>query len=67
MKKKSNLTTRHAVCMNNEGYQASLEKGQLDHILPDEKAAAHGYMRVIDETGKDYGYSATRFIPIAVN
>lgn len=35
--------------MNNEGYQASLEKGQLDHILPDEKAAEHGYMRVIDE------------------
>lgn len=64
MKKKRNLATRHIVCINNEGYKASLETGKLYRTLPDEKAASHGYMRVIDESGEDYGYSATRFIPI---
>jgi hypothetical protein len=62
--KKNNLTPHYAVCINNEGYKASLEKGKLYRTLPDEKAASHGYMRVIDESGEDYGYSATRFIPI---
>lgn len=64
MKKKINPVLHYAVCINNEGYKASLEKGKLYRTLPDEKAASHGYMRVIDESGEDYGYSATRFIPI---
>lgn len=64
MNKKSNSTLHYAVCINNEGYKASLEKGKLYRTLPDEKAASHGYMRVIDESGEDYGYSAARFIPI---
>ena len=64
MKKKSNSIPHYAVCINNEGYKASLEKGKLYRTLPDAKAASHGYIRVIDESGEDYGYSATRFIPI---
>ena len=63
-KKKNNFSLHYAVCINNEGYKASLEKGKLYRTLPDEKAASHGYMRVIDESGEDYGYSAARFIPI---
>ena len=64
MKMKSDLTSHYAVCINNEGYKASLEKGKLYRTLPDKKAASHGYLRVIDESGEDYGYSATRFVPI---
>jgi len=63
-KKINSVLLQYAVCINNEGYKASLEKGKLYRTLPDEKAASHGYMRVIDESGEDYGYSATRFIPI---
>ena len=64
MKKKNNSALHYAVCISNDGYKASLEKGRLYRTLPDEKAASHGYIRVIDESGEDYGYSATRFIPI---
>jgi len=64
MKTKIIPTPHYTVCINNEGYKASLEKGKLYRTLPDEKAASHGYIRVIDESGEDYGYSATRFIPI---
>ena len=56
-------TTQHfAVCLNNQGYQASLEVGKLHRVLPDEQAAAHGYIRVIDESGEDYAYSTDRFL-----
>lgn len=56
----------YAVCINNEGYKASLEIGKLYCVIPDEQAASHGYIRVIDESGEDYGYSAKRFFPIMI-
>jgi hypothetical protein len=64
MRKKLNAVLRYAVCINNEGYKASLEIGKLYRIIPDDQAASHGYIRVIDESGEDYGYSAKRFFPI---
>lgn len=58
-------TDRHfAVCVNNQGYEAALEMGKLYQIIPDADAAAHGYIRVIDESGEDYAYTATRFYPV---
>lgn len=64
MKTKMTSTLHYAVCINNEGNKASLEKGKLYRTLPDDNAALHGYMCVIDESGENYGYSASRFIPI---
>jgi hypothetical protein len=50
-----------AVCIDNEGYKASLELGKLYRILADKDAQSHGLVRVIDESGEDYAYSTTRF------
>ena len=50
-----------AVCINNEGFAASLEVGKLYQILPNDEAASHGYVCVIDESGGDYGYFNDRF------
>ena len=55
-----------AVCISNEGYPVSLEIGKLYQIIPDEVAESHGYLRVIDESGEDYGYSKDRFFPIQI-
>ncbi|MBW1706720.1 MAG: hypothetical protein JRJ86_16405 [Deltaproteobacteria bacterium] len=57
---------KFAVCINNEGYPSSLEVGKLYRILPDNEATSHGYLRVIDESGEDYGYSNDRFFQIEV-
>ena len=54
------------MCVNNKGYEASLEAGKLYRVIPDDDAASHGYIRVIDESGEDYGYSVSRFFPIEV-
>jgi len=59
-------TPYFAICLNNEGYPASLEVGKLYRVIPDEEAAVHGYIRVIDESGEDYGYSTERFYLIAL-
>ncbi len=53
-----------AICINNEGYPASLELWKVYRVLPDEKAGQHQLIRVIDESGEDYLYSASSFVAI---
>lgn len=50
-----------AVCLDNDGYTASLEVGKLYRVISDEEAAVHGYIRVVDESGEDYAFIANRF------
>jgi hypothetical protein len=33
-------------------------------LLPDAKAAAEGYLRVVDDSGEDYLYSAGHFVVV---
>jgi hypothetical protein len=51
------------VCIRNDGYPASLELGKTYVSLPDPDAEKHGMIRVIDESGEDYLFSADRFRP----
>ena len=52
------------ICIQNEGYPASLELWKVYRVLPDEKAAKHQLVRVVDESGEDYLYSESYFAPI---
>lgn len=61
MKNHPEQTVQFALCLDNEGYPASLEVGKLYRVVPDEEAAAHGYIRIIDESGEDYAFTANRF------
>ena len=54
------------LCIENEGYPASLELRKVYPALSDSAAAAHGFLRVIDESGEDYLYPARFFVPIRV-
>ena len=58
--------TQFVVCLNNDGYRASLEVGKLYRMIPDREAEAEGLMRVIDESGEDYAFEADRFHRISV-
>jgi hypothetical protein len=64
VKKAARQSPHFVVCLNNEGYQASLEVGKLYRSIPDQEASAHGLIRVIDESGEDYAFSADRFHPV---
>ncbi len=54
------------VCLNNDGFLASLEIGKLYQIIPDREAEKLGGLRVIDEDGEDYLYDAEMFCPLQV-
>jgi hypothetical protein len=66
MKQPKEPPPQFAVCMDNTGYRASLELHKIYRMLPDEDAAQDGDLRIIDESGEDYLYPATRFAIIEV-
>lgn len=58
---------RLVLCVRNPGYEASLEKRKVYKALPDRQAAAHGLIRVIDESDEDYLYPLDFFAPVQVS
>jgi hypothetical protein len=64
MKRTRKSAARFAVCIKNKGYEASLEIGKLYRVIRDREAEAHGYLRIVDESGEDYGYAAERCFAI---
>jgi hypothetical protein len=66
MKKPNQLSPQFAVCVDNSGHTASLELRKIYPALPDTDAARDGDLRVVDESGEDYLYPASRFLMIAL-
>jgi hypothetical protein len=54
-------TKQLVVCIDNEGYAASLEKRKIYIALRDAAAEKHGPLRIVDETGEDYLYPKKSF------
>jgi hypothetical protein len=57
---------RFVVCVRNEGYEASLERNKIYTTVLDRDAERDGDLRIIDESGEDYLFSADRFVTIEV-
>lgn len=55
------------VCVNNVGYEVSLEPRKLYQILPDPEAAKHHQVRIIDESGDDYLYPEGLFVDVSLS
>lgn len=52
------------LCVRNDAYPASLEVRKVYRALPDAGAAAKGFVRVVDESGEDYLYPESWFVPV---
>jgi hypothetical protein len=48
-------------CIDNKGYEASLERGKLYRAEPDANGEEHGLIRVIDESRESYLYPKSLF------
>jgi hypothetical protein len=54
------------VCIDNDGYAASLEKRKIYVALRDAGAEKHSMLRIVDESGEDYLYPKAFFRSIAL-
>jgi hypothetical protein len=52
------------ICTTNGGYEVSLERRKLYEVLPDSEAEKHAQIRIIDESGEDYLYPESFFVPV---
>jgi hypothetical protein len=59
-------TKQLVICVENDGYAASLEKRKIYVMVPDAAAEKHQMLRIIDESGEDYLYPKGFFRPIAL-
>lgn len=57
--------TKLVTCVDNGGYEASLERQATYVRVPDPQAEQDGLIRVIDESGEDYLYPSDLFAPRA--
>lgn len=60
--RRASPTGRFALCLDNSEYPVSLQQWKIYKVLPDTDAARHGQLRVIDESGEDYLFSADAFL-----
>ena len=67
MPKTKLATSRLLICVENKGYKAFLEKRKIYVSIPDSGAIKHGQVRVVDESGEDYLYPKSLFLPITVS
>ena len=66
MKRNKPSMPRFVVCVDNSDYAASLELHKIYPVIRDANAARDGDLRIVDESGEDYLYSAERFVGIDV-
>ena len=58
------MKKHYMICVNNHGYEASLEVRKIYEVLTDKAAKRHHQIRVIDESGEDYLYPKKYFAPV---
>jgi len=66
MRNPKTSSARLLICVENKRYRASLEKRKIYVSLPDPLAAKHDQVRVIDESGDDYLYPKSFFLPVTL-
>lgn len=52
------------MCIDDEEYTVSLDLRKVYRVLPDADAAAHGMIRIIDNSGEDYLFESDRFLSV---
>jgi len=60
----SKRVNEFAICVRHEGYEGSLELRKIYQVIRDPSAERHQLLKVIDESGEDYLYPQSFFLPI---
>lgn len=60
----SRTARRFVFCLDNSGYEVSLEARKVYLALPDPDSEKLGLLRVVDESGDDYLFPKQRFIAV---
>lgn len=57
---------RFVLCIRNDECE-DLELRKIYQVLPDKKSSQDGYLRIVDESGEDYLYPESYFVPVSLS
>lgn len=60
------MKSSFVICIDNKGYEVSLERWKVYQVMKNEEEAAPNHIRVVDESGEDYLYPSVYFMAIDV-
>lgn len=60
------MNAKYVVCVANEGNPVSLTLRRVYKVIPDEKAEKRKMIRLVDDTGEDYLFPASCFVPVQI-
>ena len=64
--KQKKSTPHYVVCINNEGYEASLEQRKIYRTVLDKRATSRDLIKIVDESGDSYLYPKACFVAITL-
>ena len=59
-------TKKFVLCVRNDQCE-DLDLRKVYQVLPDRKASRDGYLRIVDESGEDYLYPESYFVPVSLS
>lgn len=59
-------TSHFAICIHNGEYAGTLDLRKVYEVLDDPVAEKRNFIRIIDESGEDYLYPRSWFVPVVV-
>ena len=60
------MASEYVTCIQTAGYQVSLVLNATYKTVRDHVAENHKMIRIIDESGEDYPYPTSYFLPVGV-
>ena len=60
------MNPKYVMCIDNEGYAVSLTLHKVYKVIPDAKADARGWLRIVDDTDGSYLFSAKKFVEVTI-
>jgi hypothetical protein len=60
------MNAKFVMCIDNESQPIDLTLRRVYKVIPDEKADKRGWIRVVDDSGEDYLYPVSAFVPVQI-
>lgn len=60
------MSAKFVMCVDNKSYPRDLALHKVYKVISTEKEREGGWVRIVDETGEDYLYSAKHFVPVQI-
>jgi hypothetical protein len=60
------MNNKYIMCIDNSNYLVSLTLHKVYKVIADESAAAHGWVRLVDDTEESYLFPIRRFVEVTI-